>query len=116
MSRTKDRNALFTAITRSKGWVRVYGYGSSMSKLCDEYEKVKEYDYKLYFNEYPTEEKRKEMVILNKDISKNDSDALSNTKKYIDENQENMEILLKELFGEQYKSRLRGFVVENEEN
>lgn len=115
LSRTKDRNALFTAITRSKGWVRVYGYGNSMSKLCDEYEKVKEYDYQLYFNEYPTEEKRKEMVILNKDISKNDSDALSNTKKYIDENQENMEILLKELFGERYKSRLRNFVIENEE-
>lgn len=53
------------------------------------------------------------MVILNKDISKNDSDALTNTKKFIDENQSNMEILLKELFGEKYKDRLRDFVVDD---
>ena len=113
MSITKDRNALFTAITRSKGWVRVYGYGNSMEKLCYEYEKVKENNYKLYFKKYPTESDREQMVILNKDISKNDSDALTNTKKFIDENQSNMEILLKELFGEKYKDRLRDFVVDD---
>lgn len=113
LSITKDRNALFTAITRSKGWVRVYGYGNSMEKLCYEYEKVKENNYKLYFKKYPTESDREQMVILNKDISKNDSDALTNTKKFIDENQSNMEILLKELFGEKYKDRLRDFVVDD---
>lgn len=112
LSRTKDRNALFTAITRSKGWVRVYGFGSSMEKLCYEYEKVKEHDYKLYFENYPTKEERDKMVILNKDISKNDSEALSNTKKFIDENQDNMEILLKELFGEEYKDRLKDFILD----
>lgn len=115
LSRTKDRNALFTAITRSKGWVRVYGYGSSMEKLCFEFDKVKENDYKLFFKKYPTEEDRKKMVILNKNISKDDSEALTNTKKYIDENQGNMEILLKELFGEEYKRRLRDFVVDDEQ-
>lgn len=62
---------------------------------------------------YPTEEDRKEMVILNKDISKNDSEALTNTKKFIDENQDNMELLLKELFGEEYKNRLRDFVIDD---
>ena len=55
------------------------------------------------------------MVILNKNISKDDSEALTNTKKYIDENQGNMEILLKELFGEEYKRRLRDFVVDDEQ-
>lgn len=117
LSKTKDRNALFTAITRSKGWVRVYGYGSSMEKLCNEYKKVKDYDYKLTFTSYPTKAEREKMVVLNKDISKNDSDAISNTKKYIDENEEDMEILLKELFGEEYKDRLKEFILDlnNEE-
>lgn len=113
LSRTKDRNALFTAITRSKGWVRVFGYGKSMINLCDEFEKIKENNYKLYFKKYPTESDREKMVVLNKDISKNDSDALTNTKKFIDENQNNMEILLKELFGEEYKTRLRTFIVDD---
>ena len=113
LSRTKDRNALFTAITRSKGWVRVYGYGNPMEKLCYEFDRVKENNYQLFFNKYPTEEDRKEMVILNKDISKNDSEALTNTKKFIDENQDNMELLLKELFGEEYKNRLRDFVIDD---
>ena len=112
LSKTKDRNALFTAITRSKGWVRVYGYGSSMEKLCNEYKKVKDYNYKLTFTKYPTKAEREKMVVLNKDISKNESDAISNTKKYKDENEENMEILLKELFGEEYKDRLKEFILD----
>ncbi|WP_419629534.1 DEAD/DEAH box helicase, partial [Thiolapillus sp.] len=32
------RNRLFTAITRSKAWVRVIGYGKMMQNLADEYE------------------------------------------------------------------------------
>ena len=84
-----------------------------MEKLCYEFDRVKENNYQLFFNKYPTEEDRKEMVILNKDISKNDSEALTNTKKFIDENQDNMELLLKELFGEEYKNRLRDFVIDD---
>ena len=39
-----DRNALFTAITRSKGWVKVMGYGEEMKVLCKEFEQVKNND------------------------------------------------------------------------
>lgn len=63
-----DRNALFTAITRSKGWVRVMGYGAEMQSLCKEFEQVKSYDYKLHFDHYPTEEERKQMVLNNSDL------------------------------------------------
>ena len=63
-----DRNALFTAITRSKGWVRVMGYGAEMQSLCKEFEQVKSYDYKLHFEHYPTEEERKQMVLNNSDL------------------------------------------------
>lgn len=63
-----DRNALFTAITRSKGWVKVMGYGEEMKSLCKEFEQVKNNDYKLHFDHYPTEEERKQMVLNNSDL------------------------------------------------
>lgn len=63
-----DRNALFTAITRSKGWVKVMGYGEEMQSLCKEFEKVKSNDFKLHFDHYPTAEERKQMVLNNSDL------------------------------------------------
>lgn len=63
-----DRNALFTAITRSKGWVKVMGYGEEMKSLCKEFEQVKSHGFKLHFDHYPTEEERKQMVLNNSDL------------------------------------------------
>lgn len=37
----KIRNRLFTAMTRSKAWVRVVGIGSQMDDLKAEYKKLK---------------------------------------------------------------------------
>ena len=62
------RNQLFTAITRSKAWVKVLGYGPSMSKLKSEFEQVKAHDYQLEFT-YPTEETRKYLKVVNRDRS-----------------------------------------------
>jgi len=64
----KLRNRLFTAITRSKAWVRVVGVGSQMDDLVREYTKVKEHGFQLDFT-YPTEEQRKHLNIVNRDIS-----------------------------------------------
>ena len=64
----KLRNRLFTAITRSKAWVRVVGVGSQMDGLVCEYNRIKEHDFKLDFI-YPTEEQRKHLNIVNRDIS-----------------------------------------------
>lgn len=63
----KKRNILFTAITRSKAWVRVLGCGDKMNKLIEEYEKVKKHDYELDFV-YPTLDEMKKMNILNRDL------------------------------------------------
>lgn len=63
------RNRLFTAITRSKAWVRVLGIGSSMTKLTAEYEKTKAADFELRFK-YPTEDERAQITIVNRDMSK----------------------------------------------
>jgi len=67
------RNRLFTAITRSKGWVRVLGVGKAMSALKQEFEKAKAENFALRFV-YPTEEERKTMMTVNRDMSKAEQD------------------------------------------
>ena len=54
----RARNQLFTAITRSKAWVRVLGVGSNMDKLTKEYGAVANKNFRLEFT-YPDEETRK---------------------------------------------------------
>lgn len=63
------RNRLFTAITRSKAWVCVLGVGKAMTALKEEFERAKEQDFSLRFV-YPTEEERKTMMTVNRDMSK----------------------------------------------
>lgn len=48
-SQVSKRNTLFTAITRSRAWVRVCGYGSKMSLVQDEISKIVDADYRLEF-------------------------------------------------------------------
>lgn len=58
------RNRLFTALTRSKGWVRVLGVGPKMDKLTEEWSRLKVEDYKLKFK-YPTEDEKKLLRLIN---------------------------------------------------
>lgn len=85
----KKRNILFTAMTRSKAWLRVCGYGSDMKKLEEEFEKVKANDFTLNFR-YPTYEERKHMNIVNRDMSEQEKNS-------IQKNQKNLVELLKDL-------------------
>lgn len=62
------RNQLFTAITRSKAWVRVLGFGNEMEKLVEEFNQVRENNFQLKFT-YPTSEQRKNMNIINRDMT-----------------------------------------------
>ena len=64
----KKRNILFTAMTRSKAWVRVCGVGPKMDKLSSEYEQVKNNDFKLKFI-YPSEAQMEEMNVVNRDMN-----------------------------------------------
>ena len=64
----KIRNQLFTAITRSKAWVRVVGVGQEMDSLISEYGKIKEHEFKLDFV-YPTRQQRERMNVVNRDMS-----------------------------------------------
>lgn len=62
------RNQLFTAITRSKAWVKVLGVGPKMTKLREEYERVEQQNYELNFV-YPDAETRKHLKVVNRDLS-----------------------------------------------
>ena len=61
------RNRLFTAITRSKAWVRILGIGPNMDMLIREWTALRGNDYKLRFT-YPTEEDKKELRVINKEL------------------------------------------------
>jgi len=67
------RNRLFTAITRSKAWVRVVGVGEAMAALKAEYERAKAENFSLRFI-YPPEGERKTMMTVNRDMSKAEQD------------------------------------------
>jgi len=62
------RNRLFTAITRSKAWVRVVGVGPAMVDLAQEFEKTRKQDFKLDFR-YPTDEERALLNIVHRDLT-----------------------------------------------
>lgn len=72
----KRRNILFTAITRSKAWVRVCGVGVRMEKLIEEFNEVKRRDFELQFR-YPTEEEIKKMNVIHRDVSQEEKQKIN---------------------------------------
>lgn len=69
------RNQLFTAITRSRAWVRVLGVGNGMEELKKEYEKLKEREFELRFI-YPNEEQRKQLRVVHRDMTRGERERL----------------------------------------
>jgi superfamily I DNA and RNA helicase len=86
--RAQGRSRLFTAITGAKAWVRVLGVGSSMQGLINEFSQVKQNDFRLDFK-YPNEETRKELRIINRDMTPGQKHSLvrniSDLERIIDE-------------------------------
>ena len=62
------RNRLFTAITRSKAWVRVLGVGNRMEDLIGEYEELKNRQFELTFR-YPSAEERDRLRVVHRDTT-----------------------------------------------
>lgn len=75
----KIRNQLFTAITRSKAWVRVLGVGPQMDGLIAEYESIKKHKFTLDFI-YPTKAQRDHMNIVNRDMSEVEKNKIKKSK------------------------------------
>jgi len=103
-----QRNRLFTAITRSKAWVRILGVGNQMISLIDEINEVKKHNYQLEFV-YPNASQRKKMNIINRDMSQAEFDRVKNSRKSLQTvlaDLEAGEIYIEDL-GQEYIDRLR---------
>jgi len=85
----KKRNILFTAITRSKGWVRACGVGDAMIGLSQEFDKIKQEQFQLNF-QYPTEDEMNRLNIIHRELS-------GIEKKKISEGQDELKSLLGKL-------------------
>lgn len=62
------RNRLFTAMTRSKAWVRVLGVGKGMQNIIKEFDALKRENFQLDFR-YPTLEEREHINIIHRDMT-----------------------------------------------
>ena len=60
------RNVLFTAITRSRAWIKITGIGSGMEQIEQEISKCIEKDYALEIN-IPSEQEIKALNLLNRE-------------------------------------------------
>jgi len=69
------RNKLFTAITRSRAWVRVTGFGDQMMALAKEVRSVTEHQYRLEFT-IPTQQELARLRHLNRERSESDVEAV----------------------------------------
>ncbi|BAQ35241.1 DEAD/DEAH box helicase [Dehalococcoides sp. UCH007] len=76
----KKRNTLFTAITRSRAWVRICGYGDKMSELETEFFKIQQNNFQLKFK-IPTKEELNKIRIQHRDMTKEEEKDLNNLKR-----------------------------------
>lgn len=73
------RNRLFTAITRSKAWVRVVGHGPKMNSLIREFQELNRREYRLAFT-YPTDELLSRLRVVHRDLSPAEKQRLEKKK------------------------------------
>jgi superfamily I DNA and RNA helicase len=79
---SRIRNRLFTAITRSKAWVRVLGVGPAMDSLITEFNELKNKKFELHFR-YPTGPEREKLKIIHRDMTEEEKKRLDDRKKGI---------------------------------
>lgn len=73
------RNRIFTAITRSKAWVRVLGYGPGMAQLQREFGRLRQQNFRLDFT-YPTDGVLSQLRIAYRDLSPHEKRRLEKGK------------------------------------
>ena len=69
------RNTLFTAITRSRAWVRVCGWGDDMDEVAHEIKKVSSNSFRLNFT-VPTPEELEKIRRIHRERSKAEAETL----------------------------------------
>ena len=81
---TKRRNMLFTAITRSRAWVRILGIGSEMKNLSKEIEDVRKNNYQMIFK-VPSAAEIARFRTIHRDMSEEELAKLRKIKQKLDE-------------------------------
>lgn len=79
----KLRNILFTAITRSRAWVKLSGLGSRMQLIKDEYSRCVDNEYTLKFS-VPSPDKIKELRKIHRELSNEEKSLNLKANKTID--------------------------------
>ena len=74
------RNQLFTAITRSKAWIRILGIGRGMEALMNEYKTLSTNDFVLDFT-YPNADQRQQLRIVHRDMTLDERKRLENSQR-----------------------------------
>ena len=69
------RNILFTAITRSKAWVRICGWGPDMKLLSQEIDSIRSSNFRLKFR-VPTDEELENIRQMHRELTGNERDRL----------------------------------------
>jgi superfamily I DNA and RNA helicase len=80
----RRRSILFTAITRSRAWVRVCGVGDDIRPIADEWNKVIENKFRLTFT-VPTPEELQKMRQINRDRTEDELQRINNSTKSLNE-------------------------------
>lgn len=80
----RRRNILFTAITRSRAWVRILGTGDRMSKLKQEIDQVAAHKHRLAFR-VPTEKELARMRRIQRDISQKEIATIKKAERSIED-------------------------------
>ncbi|MCX2943242.1 ATP-binding domain-containing protein [Rahnella perminowiae] len=78
------RNILFTAMTRTKAWLRVFGIGGYMQMIKNEFECVRDNNFELHFK-YPTDEERKYLRVVNRDMTMQEKNRISKRQNQLEE-------------------------------
>ena len=76
----KVRNILFTAITRSRSWVRICGVGDEIKMLENEINQCREKGYALEFK-IPTDAELKKMNLIHRDRTEQEIREMKNASK-----------------------------------
>lgn len=76
----KLRNTLFTAITRSRAWVRICGVGSVMDDLIEEMQRLIDKEYVLDFR-IPTKPEMERLKTINRERSASDTRKIEEAQK-----------------------------------
>lgn len=78
----KLRNTLFTALTRTRGWVRICGIGESMDLIIKEIDDCRDKDYKLNFK-LPTKKELEKVRRINRERTQEEVKKQSNAQAYV---------------------------------